>query len=123
MVQNGQLIGPPDFPEYDKCYIRPEPDLVVTHIKSFSTNVWRNFEYKDWQIISITLLPADAAKVIEIQNKEAVDLSLDISPLCKLDNKPTCGFWIGKPTGWLFFHKGQDIHDVVQGLQKLVHPK
>ena len=124
-VQDGRFIGPPDFEEWQTCYIRPKPDLVITNIKSFSTNFfWHSSLYTNWQSVKVTLFPSDAKKVIELQRRGDVDLS----PVCMLDNKPSQSIWRDNspnstPTGLLTFHKEQDIHEIVLELQKLVQFK
>jgi hypothetical protein len=125
MVEDGRFIEARDPSK--GAYIRPKPELIVTHIKSFSSSETSAFGDRDYKTIAITLLPADASK-LEVLRRTRVGADRSINEyVVMLGNKPTSSIWMPGarfiPSGYLLFPKNQDTHDVEQFLKNIVQHK
>jgi hypothetical protein len=142
-VENGRLIDTTDFPKVG--YLRPKPEVIITHIQSFSTNVTKDLLYDNWHVIgipedqrwasgfSITLFQADAKKVAELERKCIRSRNL----IFMLDNKPLAETYMAKDAGsadsipiptepqtlYLPLRNRQDIQEINDALKKLVRSK
>ncbi len=142
MVENGRPIDTVDFPKIG--YIRPKPDLVITRIQSYTTNVAKDFLYMNWHVIgmpddqpfasgfSITLFQEDAKKIAELERKQIRSRNL----LFMLGDKPLAETYmatdagsadsipipIGPQTIYLPLRNHQNIQEINDALKKLVRP-
>jgi hypothetical protein len=125
MVEDGRFIEARGLSV--GTYIRPKPELIVPHIKSFSSIEASAFGSRDYKAIAITLLPADAKK-LEVLRRTRVGADRSINEyVVMLGNKPTSSYWDSDPhfmpIGYLLFPKNQDTHDVEQFLKNIVQHK
>jgi hypothetical protein len=141
MVEGGRFIDSTDFPSVG--YIRPVPNIVITHIQSFSTNIATDSLYDNWHVIgmpdnqrmatgfSITLYQTDAVKIAELERQNIAQHNL----LFTLANKPLAETYMAKDAGYsdsvliptgpqtLYFplRNDQNIQEINDALKKLVH--
>ena len=125
MVENGRFIDTPDLPH--EGYIRPNPELVVIRIESFSDNVQNGFR-GNGRTIEITLFPSDARKLEVLMGTRLSNSHKALNKMVvMLGDKPLSSLWEIdshlKPSGYLFFRDGEDNQEAVHNLQKLVRSK
>ncbi len=139
-IENGRPI---DTLGFSSGYVRPTPDLIIKHIKSFSTNLPKDFLYDNWHglsteeewtsVFSITLFQDDAKKIAELDRKCIGSKDL----LFMLGNKPLAETHMamnagsadsipipkGPQTIYLPLRRNQNIQGISEELKKLVSPK
>lgn len=142
-VAGGRFIDTADFPKIG--YVRAKPELVITHIQSFSTNIARDllswnfhtFGLPDDQPcesgFSITFFKEDAKNIAELERKNIGRRDL----LFILDNQLLAETYMSKNAGYsdsipipsgtqtiyLPLRKHQNIQEINDALKKLVRLK
>jgi hypothetical protein len=113
-----------------RAYIRPKPELVITHIKSFSTSTLNLYFWEPgFKRIAVKLFPDDARKLEILRRTRVVGAGPGLINdfVVMLGGKPTLSLWPPNSgsisVGYLYFPKDQDTHEVEQFLKNLVQDK